>query len=152
MCCICSYNRLFHSCFIFTSCTLPKCFCCSFSPTRLYLLFLSSQVRRLSTCFSACTQTWPVTTPARRPLRRSSSSMGTTTTEASTGKKSHSACPEHSLLVVSPHPTNSLQHDSMMAPSLGLSQKNFDFFFNCLLLYAWGLFCKNHQNVVHNKT
>lgn len=51
---------------------------------------LPSQVRRHSTCFLACTQTWPVTTPARRPLRRSSSSMATTITEASTGENSHS--------------------------------------------------------------
>lgn len=48
---------------------------------------LPCQERPRSTCSLACTLTWPVTTPARRPLRRSSSLMGTTTTEALTGRK-----------------------------------------------------------------
>lgn len=51
-----------------------------------------SQGRRRSICSSACTLTWPVTTPARRPLRRFSSSMVTTTTEALTGNDSPAIC------------------------------------------------------------
>lgn len=51
-----------------------------------YLFSLLFKEQLLSTCFWACTPTWPVTIPAKRPLRRSSSLMDTTTTEASTGK------------------------------------------------------------------
>lgn len=141
MCCICSCSRLFHGCFIFTSCTLPKCFCCSFSPTRLHLLLLLSQVRRLSTCFSACTQTWPVTTPARRPLRRSSSSMGTTTTEASTGKKSHSLTHTHTATFCN----SRLQtHCTNCTTCSAVSLLNEDLKFSCIVCIdkSWsGLVC-----------
>lgn len=50
---------------------------------------LPFKAQQPSTCFSACTLTWPVTTPARKPLRRSNSSMGITTTEGLTGEKQH---------------------------------------------------------------
>lgn len=68
----------------------------------------SLQAPRPSTCSWACTRTSAATTPAQRPLRRSSFLMATTITKASTGEwpfltragweGCHGVCPGEGLL------------------------------------------------------